>query len=611
TFLVDDQEISRAAFPPARVSKLNRGVSAGLVTAALVGVIGTGVWYRQNGNRPAAAPVVGNVRFERVTESGRALDPALSADNKNIAFVRSGNNEHSIVLRNIATGSETVIVGPKKHELASLSFSADSNHLFYIARETESPDSTISKVPRFGGTERKIQTGVRHFVSVSTSGKKLAYFRHDTVKNEYHLMESNADGSNERRIATRAYPEFFQDWNTYPAWSPDEKRIVVPANSQPSESRTGSEIYLVEIDVESGKETRLKHPAWDGIGNAFWTSDGTSLIVSAREGPDGFMQIWALGYPDGEAYKITNDTNDYRDFKLSADSKTIVAASFSSSADLFVVSTSDFSESRRLTAQNLANYGRWGLAWMPDGRHVVAVKNKARNDGNLFKIEVESGKETQITFFEKVSVLGPSVAPDGTVFFGANKNGGWHIWRVGPDGTGLVQVTHGADGENHPDVSADGRFLYFSRPGRAPTGVWRMILPDGKEEKLPTEFGGPVKISPTNPDVLASVYYAKDARYPWTVAVDDLGDAGGPIDLQFEPENHEFAWDSTGTGLFYGKKSLSVTNLWFKPLDNVLARQVTDFESDKVIGVAVSPDGSRIAVSREKTSSNLFLITGF
>ncbi|REJ78142.1 MAG: hypothetical protein DWQ47_17510 [Acidobacteria bacterium] len=611
TFVVDDEQELLTSIPLRK--GINRPVafSLGVIALPVAVLFGVAVWNRMAEDRPAALPIIENVRFERITESGRAIEPAISRDNRNLAYVRSGNNEHTIVLRNIATGSETVVVGPKEHELASLSFSPESDHLYYIAREKESPDSTVYKIPLFGGNERKILTGIRHFVSVSPKSGRLAYIRHESETNTYHLMESGPDGSGERRIATRKPPEFFQDWNTYPAWSPDESKIVMPAHSQPGEGRETSENYLIAVETESGKETRIKHPEWAGVGNVFWASDGKSLFVSAREKADSFMQIWRLKYPTGEANRVTNDTNDYRDFKLSANSELIVAANVSSSSDLFVVDTADPSSSQRLTKQNLANFGRWGLDWFPDGKYLVVVKNKGRNDGELFKIDVTNGKESQLTYFEGASVLGPRVAPDGTVFFASNRTGKWHIWSIAGDGTGLKQITFGASGENHPDVSSDGTYLYFGRPGRAPTELWRKQLPDGEDERLNFRTAGPTRMSPTNPSQLVSFLYVQDAKYPWTVVLADLDQRSGPENLYFEPENHVFAWDRSGSGIYFGKKSLSVSNLWFKPIDKQPARQVTDYDTGKVVGVAVSSDGSRIALSRENTVSNLFMIKGF
>jgi hypothetical protein len=60
------------------------------------------------------------------------------------------------------------------------------------------------------------------------------------------------------------------------------------------------------------------------------------------------------------------------------------------------------------------------------------------------------------------------------LYFSAERNGRWDIWRLVPDGSpasGVVQVT--AVGAIRGHECADGNF-YYSRPHKA--GLWRLSL---------------------------------------------------------------------------------------------------------------------------------------
>src|ERR1700735_2512181 len=52
-----------------------------------------------------------------------------------------------------------------------------------------------------------------------------------------------------------------------------------------------------------------------------------------------------------------------------------------------------------------------------------------------------------------------------------------HLWRVNADGSGLMQMTSGADGENTPRYSPDGNTIAFiAKRGGAPEAFTHEIL---------------------------------------------------------------------------------------------------------------------------------------
>jgi TolB protein len=85
-------------------------------------------------------------------------------------------------------------------------------------------------------------------------------------------------------------------------------------------------------------------------------------------------------------------------------------------------------------------------------------------DGSDFRIIVEPGPERRQDFS---GTEGPRWTPDGRILFDSNRAGGpddWHNFAVNADGSGLVQLTGGADGiENYPVMSPDGSTLVYTK----------------------------------------------------------------------------------------------------------------------------------------------------
>ena len=237
----------------------------------------------QNSNsKPGFTP--GLLKFERMTDSGKAFFPAISRDNKYVAYEKADDGKYWIVLQHLETKSETVIAESVGYEMRSLQFSADGNHIFYAIRGPEMVESTVYKIPVLGGTKRQVLTNVRHLFSISTDGSQIAFFRYDPKKAETHLMTAKIDGTNEKIITTRKTPKFFRVWGTLPVWSPDDKKVVAPAMTELSGDKKGEKrTYFLEVDVATGEEKIIKSPDWALALQAFWRRDGSGLIVSAQE----------------------------------------------------------------------------------------------------------------------------------------------------------------------------------------------------------------------------------------------------------------------------------------------------------------------------------------
>lgn len=101
--------------------------------------------------------------------------------------------------------------------------------------------------------------------------------------------------------------------------------------------------------------------------------------------------------------------------------------------------------------------------WAPNNKEVVYV---AKRDGsesyNIYKANISTQKETQLTFNKGSHVDGPEYSPDGKyIYYNGSQSGTMQIWRMNPDGSSKEQLTFDANNDWFPHISPDGKWIVF------------------------------------------------------------------------------------------------------------------------------------------------------
>lgn len=101
--------------------------------------------------------------------------------------------------------------------------------------------------------------------------------------------------------------------------------------------------------------------------------------------------------------------------------------------------------------------------WSPNGKEVLIVAR--RNGGtvyNLYKVDINNGKESALTKNTSGHVDGPEYSPDGKyIYYNANPTGTMQLWRMKPDGSGKEQLTFDEYHNWFPHISPDGQWIAF------------------------------------------------------------------------------------------------------------------------------------------------------
>ncbi len=212
-----------------------------------------------------------SISIKRLTTDGKAVAAAISPDGKYFAYVhQDGDGKESLWVRQTTAVNDVKIAGSANDGYSGLTFSPDSNSLFYIQ------DSSLYQSATLGGSTRKIWENVGTRITFSPDGKRIAFVRPGQGDGRgTRLVLANADGTGEEQIlAYRKVPETFALNGC--AWSHDGEMIVCPAGDNPL---FGQQFPLV-VRVADGSQTPLTSKRWNLVRPSAWLPDGSGFVMS-------------------------------------------------------------------------------------------------------------------------------------------------------------------------------------------------------------------------------------------------------------------------------------------------------------------------------------------
>lgn len=192
-----------------------------------------------------------------------------------------------------------------------------------------------------------------------------------------------------------------------PNWMPDGKRLLYNENGS---------LYL--IPAEGGTPQKLNTDTVNKINNDHGISFNGKLLAisSSRQGmPGGGSAVYVLPLAGGTPKLVTEQTPSY-----------------------------------------------WH-GWSPNNKDVTIV---AQRNGskiyNLYKVDVNTGKEVPLTSNTTGHVDGPEYSPDGQyIYYNANPTGTMQLWRMKEDGSAKEQLTFDEYHNWFPHLSPDGKWIAF------------------------------------------------------------------------------------------------------------------------------------------------------
>jgi serine/threonine protein kinase/Tol biopolymer transport system component len=586
-----------------------RGTRTALIFGVLVVVaaLAIGLYAFFKRNRPAPFT---RMKVNRITFTGKASGAAISPDERFIVHVVSDAGKESLEVRQVATNTNQEIIAPAEVNYGGITFSKDSNYIYYAMREKTNPITSLYRKPVLGGEAIRLLANLESRISLSPDGKRFAFIRRNEDEHEDAVMIANADGTGEQKIASRKAPDFFQELD----WSPDGRTIALTTRTFKGNFH-GS---LVQIPVGGGEEKPITSQTWFRAGSVSWLSDGSGLVLSAAEQSFGSYQLWYVSYPAGEVRQLTDDLNNYGSVSLSPNSSSLVTTQREQSSNIWVspgvrgsVTSAgagfsvDVSQAHQITSGSTKFDGFYGLSWAPDGR--LTFTSAMSGNQNIWIMQADGTGQKQLTSNALTDAL-QSVSPDGRyiVFTSGRVAGIPHIWRVDINGNDPKQLTNGS-GEGGPSVTPDGRWVFYLDFGLN-QHIFKVSIDGGESTQLTDKRSGRPIVSPDGK--LIACWYQVQPNNATKIAVIPI-EGGSPMKLFDLPATVDIfsilQWGFDGRAITWVDTRNGVSNLWSQPLDGSPPLQLTDFKSDHIYWFDWSRDGRWLALTRGNSSTDVVL----
>lgn len=245
---------------------------------------------------------------------------------------------------------------------------------------------------------------------------------------------------------------------------------------------------LETIDVFTGKRMVI-HEADHRFEAPNWMPDGKHLIFNERG------SLYIIPSDGGDVTKLnTGSLNQLNnDHVIAFDGKKLGISSSSPGTQSRVYWLPLTGGEPTLLTPQSPSYLH---GWSGDSREVYYVAQRDTAIYNVYKMDITTKKEVQLTFNKCCHVDGPEGSPDGKwIYFNGTMSGTMQLWRMKPDGSGKEQLTFDEYNNWFPHISPDGKWMAFISFGTdvEPTnhpGYKRCML-----RLMPTAGGAPRTIA--------------------------------------------------------------------------------------------------------------------
>jgi DNA-binding winged helix-turn-helix (wHTH) protein/Tol biopolymer transport system component len=568
-----------------RTRRRYRRLALIVIAALLSGTVTAGWLYRRALRlRPPASPAP---TITRLTGIGRVSLAAISPDGRYVAYVVSGHGQ-AVRVWQVATATDVEVVAVKDVHYLGLTFSNDGNFIYYVCAAAHNPpDRALFKVPVLGGLPTKVLTNVSTPVTFSPDGSQFAFVRTSQVLRTSWLMVANTDGTGEHVISTRHEPEAYPWAQAGPAWSPDGNVIACTV-------RTGAVHGVVAVRLKDRTEVPIVSPRWRQAGRLAWLHDGSGLMLTASD-QWGRNQIWQVSYPSGDLGQITrDDTSNYVGLGLTADSRTAVAVKASGVSRIGLVPANDPASVHWIGSGKYD--GRFGLAWMPDGR--IVYQSLAGGDDDLWIMAADGTRAARLTA-DPGEDSDPAVSPDGRyIVFGSARSGSVDLWRINSDGTNPIQLTKGRRARLN-QVTRDGWVIFVSEAA----GLWKVPIDGGPARQLSDKTITMPALSPDGRFI--ACYYRDQPTTAGTLSIIPA-EGGEPVrsfNVPGPAGDSVVRWTPDGRTITFTRDG----NLWNQPLHGGTPIEVTKFETGSVRQFDWARDGTLVFAHVERTADAVLI----
>jgi len=448
-----------------------------------------------------------DLTYTPLTGDGYSRSSAISPDGSYLAYTPMKGEQTALMLKQIDTGSESVLVPRGPYGIRSPVFSPDGTMVYYTLA---GPDFSMSadgvydlyRVSMLGGEPLLVAESIigRRF-ALSLDGGLLTYKR--VSGDSTRIFASDAIGANERVVAVEPLG---LSVDCCLAWSEEGDAVVTAVRDTATAS-----VSIVSIPLEGGPARPAVAGLWQAVLDLHTLANGSGLLVVGCPVSDEKVlniNLWHVPAPGDAPRQITNDITNYYQVSSNAAGNKLALTFYAAKRTLRLIDVANGGH-HDVSTDVVAN-GR--VAWATDGR--LIANQRVGNRIGLVSFDVAAGSSDQIvTGVDYVSEL--DVSPDGQeVVFTSFEGSSFSLYTVPLDGR-APRPTRSDSDEMDARYSPDGTWLATMRLAStdSPWVIARRDLDGSAISNLCEVSGRWPRISPDGARIAAYFLNEATGRY--------------------------------------------------------------------------------------------------
>lgn len=588
---------SKASSRWSSVTLTSMGIAGGIVFLAVIAA----VWYFSRPH-PMAETKFREFRVADLLSDANIKAAAISPDGKYLALTEAHPDSEKLTVRQLNGSNSLELAAINQGRIAGAVFAPDSQHLYLTQFHptTKGRLGELYRVPVLGGPSQMLASDVDSLPSISVAGN-IAFARRRPDSNDTAIILTDADGKNERVVATRPADEGFLNATI----SPDGRLIASAVNSNSSLARP---MELVLTDTATGAQSSATEQTWLWIGQTSWLPDGSGLAVVGygETSPDLTDEVWLVSVPSGKARMLENGVNGAFGVSVTNDGGSIVAVKSDKITSLLVANIDNLANASTITTKaGDRSLLPLGAEWTAND--TILYSTTANGNADIWSMGADGSNRRQLTA-DKFADFGARMSSDGKfVYFLSNRYGLTSVWRSASDGSDAKRLTGDADVFSL-SVAPDGRAIYYAVRANSifAQHLWRAASDGSVPVELTSKATVLSRISPDG-KTIACYFPADGGQLVLTL----LDSTTGAVIRQFpgRRNDNQIEWLRDGTALLTISQEGADAVLWKQPVGGGPAVKLYSWPNEFVFRMALSPQGNRVFFEKGVSANHVIMLS--
>lgn len=515
----------------------------------------------------------------------------ISPEGSRIAYVANDAGGQSLWIRpTTALDAGARIVGPLLGAFWGVTFAPSGDSLYYTFEDRLQPTGgALYRVWASGGAPSPILTGVSGAASVSPDGRRLVFKRFEGDLGL--LLTATTSGGDLHVIASSGATYPFYAYR----WADDGKHIdYVEGSRRPSGGLWT--VFEIGAGPAGDRPTAVIPTQSKPIRTAVWLNRSEILAVVPDDGAPS-SQIWRLS-ASAPPQRLTAGLNDYALLSSSANASAVLATNWETQDSIWTMPAAGGDPVLLKLPPGSYN----DPVWTPDGRIVYVGQS------NIW-VATPDGAQRKPLLSTPVKATDPVVSADARfVVFTRHGDQATKLWRVDLDSGSLRQLTNGPL-DSYPALSPDGRWMIFTSNVNGRRGISKAPVDAPQHAaRLVDAYEEQCAIAPDG---------ARFAFSDSTGAIQIRSFADGSLlsSVPASPDAGNLAWTPDGSAITYAVRDAGSVSIWRQPLAGGLhatapSKPILRLPLD-ARRVAWSAPADRIVYLRRELKVDLALISNF